>query len=216
MLSDVYTSLQLLLRWIHVFAGIIWVGHLYFFNFVNVPFQGSIGADVKKIVNPQLLGRAFWWFRWTAMATFVAGLCLFTMLYMYTPGVGFGPSDLWRTADGMTGRAVWISIGMFLGFGMWANVWFVIWPAQKKILTAVRDGQPVDPALPKKALKVSRANAYLSGPMLFGMLAPNHFGGFDIVSGVVAIALGLVAIWWAIGQSAKAGTDIATPPAAKT
>jgi uncharacterized membrane protein len=216
MLTDVYTSLQLLLRWAHVFAGIIWVGHLYFFNFVNVPFQAALSADMKKVVNPQMLGRAFWWFRWSAMATFVAGLLLFSMLYMYTPGVGGGPSALWRTADGITGRAIWISIGMFLGFGMWANVWFVIWPAQKKILTAVRDGQPVDPALPRKALKVSRANAYLSGPMLFGMLAPNHFGGFDIVSAVVAIALGLIAIWWAIGQSATAGTDIATPPAAKT
>jgi uncharacterized membrane protein len=216
MLSDVYTSLQLLLRWVHVFAGIIWVGHLYFFNFVNVPFQAALSADMKKVVNPQMLGRAFWWFRWSAMATFIAGLLLFSMLYMYTPGVGGGPSNLWRTADGMTGRAMWISLGMFLGFGMWANVWFVIWPAQKKILTALRDGQPVDPALPKKALKVSRANAYLSGPMLFGMLAPNHFGGFDIVSAIVAIALGLVAIWWAIGQSSSAGTDIATPPSAKT
>ena len=55
-------------------------------------------------------------------------------------------------------------------------------------------------------MKASRANAYMSGPMLFGMLAPNHFGGFDIVSGVVAIALGLLAIWWALGQSSSAGT----------
>jgi uncharacterized membrane protein len=216
MLTDVYTSLQLLLRWIHVFAGIIWVGHLYFFNFVNVPLQGAIGPEVKKVVNPQMLGRAFWWFRHAAMTTFVVGLLLFTMLYMYTPGAGFGPSDLFRTGDGLTGRAIWIMIGMAFGSVMWFNVWFVIWPAQRRILPAVRDGQPVDPALPKKALKASRVNAYLSGPMLFGMLAPNHFGGFDLVSGAVAIALGLVAIWWAIGQSAKAGTDIATPPAAKT
>lgn len=213
MLSDVFTSLQLLLRWIHVFAGIIWVGHLYFFNFVNVPLQGAIGADVKKVVNPQMLGRAFWWFRHAAMTTFIAGLVLFTMLYMYTPGVGFGPSELFRTADGLTGRAIWIMIGMFLGFAMWANVWFVIWPMQRKILPAIRDGNPVDPAWGKKALKASRANAYMSGPMLFGMLAPNHFGGFDIVSGAVAIGLGLLAIWWAIGQASTAGTDIATPPA---
>jgi uncharacterized membrane protein len=216
MLSDVFTSLQLLLRWIHVFAGIIWVGHLYFFNFVNVPLQGAIGADVKKIVNPQMLGRAFWWFRHAAMVTFVAGLVLFTMLYMYTPGVGFGPSELFRTADGLTGRAIWIMIGMFLGFAMWANVWFVIWPMQRKILPAVRDGNPVDPAWPKKALKASRANAYMSGPMLFGMLAPNHFGGFDIVSGVVAIGLGLLAMWWVLGQAPSAGSDITTLPTAKT
>ena len=105
MLTDLYSNLQLLLRWIHVLAGIVWIGHLYFFNFVNLQFQGTIGADIKKVVNPQLLGRAFWWFRWGAMTTFVVGLLLFTQLYMYTPGVGFGPSELFSTVDGLTGRA---------------------------------------------------------------------------------------------------------------
>jgi uncharacterized membrane protein len=208
MLTDAFSSLQLLLRWVHVLAGVIWVGHLYFFNFVNVPFQGAIGADVKKVVNPALISRVLWWFRWASMTTFVAGLILFSQLYMYTPGVGFGPSELFRTADGLTGRAIWIMLGMFLGFGMWANVWFVIWPAQKKILPAVRDGKPVDPELVKKVQRVSRANAYLSGPMLFGMLAPNHFGGFDIPSAIVAIALGLVAIHWAIRTSSTVGSSI--------
>jgi uncharacterized membrane protein len=204
-LSDLYSNLQFLLRWIHVFAGVIWIGHLYFFNFVNVPFQGSIGADVKKVVNPQLLGRAFWWFRWGAMITFLAGFALFTQLYMYTPGVGFGPTELWRSGGVMTGRAWWISIGMFLGFAMWANVWFAIWPAQKKILPAVRDGQTVDPALPRKALAASRANAYMSGPMLFGMLGASHYGGINLATAIVAIALGVLAIWWAIKTSPTVG-----------
>jgi uncharacterized membrane protein len=208
MLTDVYSNLQILLRWIHVLAGLIWIGHLYFFNFVNVPLQGALGADIKRAVNPAMLGRAFWWFRWAAMVTFIAGLVLFTQLYMYQPGVGFGPSELWSTGDGITGRALWISLGMFLGFGMWANVWFVIWPAQRKILPAVRDGQPVDPSLPKKALRASRANAYMSGPMLFGMLAPSHYGSFSIVSGVIAIALGVFAIWWAIRTSPTVGTTV--------
>ena len=208
MLTDVYSNLQLLLRWFHVLAGIIWVGHLYFFNFVNVPLQAALGADVKKVVNPQMLGRAFWWFRWAAMMTFVAGLALFTQLYMYEPGVGFGPSQLFRGPDGLTGRAIWIMIGMFLGFGMWANVWFVIWPAQRRILPAVRDGQPVDPAWPRKALKASRANAYMSGPMLFGMLAPSHYGTINIVTAVLAIGLGLLAIWWCIRTSPDVGKDI--------
>jgi uncharacterized membrane protein len=216
MLTDVYTSLQLLLRWIHVLAGIIWIGHLYFFNFVNVPLQGAIGADMKKVVNPQMLGRAFWWFRWSAMVTFVIGLVLFTQLYMYAPGAGFGPSDAFSTADGLTGRAIWIMIGMAFGFMMWFNVWFVIWPAQSKILPAVRDGGTVDPAWPKKASKASRANAYMSGPMLFGMLAPNHYGGFDIPTGVIAIGLGLLAIWWCLKMAPDAGKDITTPPVART
>jgi uncharacterized membrane protein len=205
MSPETSAAVQLLLRWFHIFAGITWIGHLYFFNFVNVPFQGSIGADVKKVVNPQLLGRAFWWFRWGAMITFLAGFALFTQLYMYTPGVGFGPTELWRSGGVMTGRAWWISIGMFLGFAMWANVWFAIWPAQKKILPAVRDGQTVDPALPRKALAASRANAYMSGPMLFGMLGASHYGGINLATAIVAIALGVLAIWWAIKTSPTVG-----------
>jgi uncharacterized membrane protein len=207
-LTDLYTNLQLLLRWIHVFAGIVWIGHLYFFNFVNVPFQGTVGGDVKKVVNPQLLGRAFWWFRWGAMITFVIGMLLFVQLYMYVPGAGFGPSELFSTADGLTGRAIWILLGMVFGTIMWFNVWFIIWPAQKKILPAVRDGAAVDPALPKRALMASRTNAYLSGPMLFGMIAPNHYGGINVVTAVVAIALGLLAIWWAIKTSPTVGKSV--------
>jgi uncharacterized membrane protein len=205
MLTDLYTSLQLLLRWIHVLAGIIWIGHLYFFNFVNLQFQTTIGPDIKKVVNPQLLGRAFWWFRWGAMITFVVGLILFTQLYMYTPGVGFGPSALFSTPDGLTGRAIWLLIGMAFGFMMWFNVWFVIWPAQSKILPAVRDGAAVDQALVKKATRASRMNTFMSGPMLFGMLAPNHFGGIDVVSAVVAIALGMVAIGRMYAVSPRVG-----------
>ena len=72
-LTDFFSNLQLLIRWLHVMAGIVWIGHLYFFNFVNIPFQGTIGGDVKKVVNPQLLTRALWWFRWGAMITFLAG-----------------------------------------------------------------------------------------------------------------------------------------------
>ena len=207
-LSDLYSNVHLLLRWIHVIAGITWIGHLYFFNFVNLPFQGTIGADIKKTVNPQLMPRALWWFRWGSMITFLAGLLLFTQIYMYIPGVGFGPSPLFRDADGLTGRAIWILIGMTAGTIMWFNVWGIIWPAQQKIIRGIRDGVPADPKLPKRAALASRINTYLSAPMLFGMLAPNHYGGINVVTAVVAIALGLVAIWWAYKTSAKAGNSI--------
>ena len=207
-LGDLYSNVHLLLRWIHVIAGIVWIGHLYFFNFVNVPFQGTIGADVKKVVNPQLITRALWWFRWGAMTTFIVGLLLFTQLYMYVPSVGFGVSDQFSTAAGITGRAIWILIGMLFGTVMWFNVWFIIWPAQKKILTAVRDGVAPDPKLPRRALLTSRINAYLSGPMLFGMLAPTHYGAINVVTAIVAIALGLAAIWWAIDLSPKVAKSI--------
>ena len=207
-LGDLYTNVQLLLRWLHVIAGIAWIGHLYFFNFVNVPFQGTIGADIKKVVNPQLLTRALWWFRWGAMITFLTGLLLFRQLYMYIPGVGLGVTELFATDGQVTGRAIWILMGMLFGTIMWFNVWFIIWPAQKKILSAVRDGVAPDPKLPKRALLASRTNTYLSGPMLFGMLAPSHYGAINVFTGLVAIALGLVAIWWAIQTSPKVGKTI--------
>jgi uncharacterized membrane protein len=72
----------------------------------------------------------------------------------------------------------------------------------------VRDGAAPDPKLPRRALLASRTNAYLSGPMLFGMLAPTHYGGINLLTALVAIALGLAAIWWAIDTSPKVGKSI--------
>ncbi len=206
-LGDLYSNLHLFVRWLHVLAGIVWIGHLYFFNFVNVPLQGAMDDATKKLVNPKLLPRALWWFRWGAMITFLAGLVLFTLLYMYTPGVGFGPSSLFSTEEGITGRAIWILMGTLFGTIMWFNVWFIIWPAQKRILT----GQvPADqlPAVRKRALLASRTNAYLSGPMLFGMLAPGHYGAINLVTLLVAIAVGMIFIWGAISSSSKVGTAV--------
>jgi len=141
------------------------------------------------------------------MTTFIAGLLLFTQIYMYNGG-SFGPTDVFRTAQGLTGRAYWILLGMLLGTVMWFNVWFIIWPAQQKIIRGVRDGVPADPALPKRAALASRTNTYLSGPMLFGMLAPNHYGAINIVTGIVAIGLGLLAVWWALRTAPTVGKSI--------
>src|SRR5688572_24038781 len=77
-------NLDIIIRWLHVIAGITWIGHLYFFNFVNLNFQAKLEKDHKKAVNPQLLPRALFWFRWGAMITFIAGLILFTNIYMYS------------------------------------------------------------------------------------------------------------------------------------
>src|SRR5579864_2257810 len=95
-------SIQFFFRWLHVIAGITWIGHLYFFNFVNVPLQAALDDAGKKAVNSKLMPRALWWFRWGAMTTFVAGLLLFMMNYMYVPGAGFGPSPLMVDAEGIT------------------------------------------------------------------------------------------------------------------
>src|SRR5437016_3922079 len=121
-LNDWFSNVHLLVRWFHVIAGITWIGHLYFFNFVNVPLQGVLDDAGKKAVNPKLMPRALWWFRWGAMVTFLSGLILFTMIYM-----GANMNGVFRDASGaISDRALWIMIGMTLGTIMWFNVWFVI------------------------------------------------------------------------------------------
>ena len=202
-----YDFFHLVVRWLHVIAGITWIGHLYFFNFVNVPLQAALDDATKKSANPQLIPRALWWFRWGAMITFLAGLLLFVMNYMYTPGLGFGPTPYMVDAEGITGRAIWILFGMILAFVMWFNVWMVIWPAQKRIFgIGVPKASPEElPAIRKRALLTSRINTFLSGPMLFGMLAPAHYGQANAMVLIIATVLGLVAIGWSIKTSSNVG-----------
>jgi uncharacterized membrane protein len=204
LMPDLYSNVHLALRWLHVIAGIAWIGHLYFFNFVNVPLQGALDDAAKKAVNPQLLPRALWWFRWGAMVTFLAGIALFVLLYFYTPGAGFGATSLLVDADGVTDRAMWILFGMLLATIMWFNVWFIIWPAQKGLLAGAFPADQA-PAVRKRALLASRTNTFLSGPMLFGMLAPAHYGAMSAGSFLMAVAVGLVAIWASIRSSFKVG-----------
>jgi uncharacterized membrane protein len=208
-ITDVYSNLHLLIRWLHVIAGVVWIGHLYFFNFVNVPLQGALDDPGKKAVNPQLMPRALWWFRWGAMVTFLAGLILFTLVYMYNAGTGaFGPNSMFRGDDGsINDRAWWIMIGMLLGTIMWFNVWFVIWPTQKRLLSGQVPAEEL-PAARARALKFSRINTYLSGPMLFGMLAPHHYSSINLVTVLVFIAVGAAAIWGAIGASYTVGQRV--------
>lgn len=203
-MTDWYSNVHLVVRWLHVLAGITWIGLLYFFNFVNVPLQGALDDATKKVVNPQLMPRALWWFRWGAMVTFLAGLTLFVLTYSYTPGVGLGPTDLLMDADGITDRAMWILFGMFLATIMWFNVWFIIWPTQKALLTGRVPAAEI-PAARKRALLTSRLNTFLSGPMLFGMLAPAHYGAMSTFSLLLAIGLGLLAIGFSIKSSPAVG-----------
>lgn len=195
---------EMIVRWLHVWAGIIWIGHLYFFNFVNIPLQGSLDDATKKLVNPQLMPRALWWFRWGAMLTFLAGLVLFTMNFMYMPGGQFGPNIHYRSPDGLTTRAAMILMGMLFGTIMWFNVWFIIWPTQKKLLTGQVPADEI-PARRALAAKFSRVNTYLSGPMLFGMLGAQHAAVAGPATYGVFIAIGLAAAWVAYFHAGKVG-----------
>ncbi len=203
-LQDFFSNLHLLVRWLHILSGIVWIGLLYFFNFVNLPLQASLDDATKKAVNPQLMPRALWWFRWGAMSTFVMGWVLFTLKYMYAPGAGFGPTSLFSTADGITGRAIWILMGMTFATVMWFNVWFVIWPSQKKILSGQFSGDTLT-ALRTRAAKASRVNTFLSGPMLFGMIAAPNYGAVNPLTLLVYIAIAMFVIKGAYALSTKVG-----------
>ena len=193
-----------LLRWAHVIFGIIWLGHLYFFNLVNVPFQGGLDKELKPKVNPALLLRAFYWFRMSAMATFILGLALFVWHYIT-------PEHAMRSPEGgITDRALWIQFGMLLGIIMWFNVWFVIWPRQKKILGGMASGNPHPDAakLAATAGKASRFNTYASGPMLFGMVGATHLGSFTAPVVAVIFILGLGFWFGMIKRSFKVKTTV--------
>jgi uncharacterized membrane protein len=169
--SLVHDLVMQVLRWAHFFFGIAWIGHLYYFNFVQGPAEKALGADHKKIVVPNFRGRAIWWFRWGAMITFLSGLTYILYEQFVATQACFGD---WFS----TSRGFWITFGALLGTIMWFNVWFVIWPRQKVIIASVAGlrEKPADfDALVAMAGKFSRINTYLSVPMLFGMGARQHF-----------------------------------------
>ena len=175
--------LQALFRWIHIVAGIIWIGHLYFFNWVNGPFQGGLDKELKPKVNPGLVFRALYFFRWGAMWTLLFGLTLFYMIYV-------DGGALYNADHTVSDRAWWIMIGMLFGIIMWFNVWFIIWPRQKVILGALQGGPAAPPEMAKTAGLASRINTYLSGPMLYGMVAGSHVAVLPL--NIWTILLGIV------------------------
>ena len=183
---DLHTVTLFLLRWVHIIAGIIWIGHLYFFNFVNANFAKTLDADSKKKVVPELMPRALFFFRWGAMITFLTGWgYIVWKLYVASNAGMRGEGGLLTSSWGQ-----WISIGALLGTVMWFNVWFIIWPNQKKIISAVKNGQPPDAKLVNNATLASKVNVYLSMPLLFCMGAASHL---PVINPVLVIAMFVVA-----------------------
>lgn len=183
---DLHTTVLFVLRWIHLVAGIIWIGLLYFFNFVNAPLAKTYDADTKRKVVPELMPRALFFFRWGAMVTFVVGwIYIIWKLYVASDAGMRGEGGLLTSTWGQ-----WISLGAILGSIMWFNVWVVIWPSQKKIISAVKAGTAPDAALVNKATLASRVNVYLSIPMLFCMAAASHLPVFNVVVVAVAVIIG--------------------------
>ncbi len=159
------------LRWIHYMSGIVWIGLLYYFNFVQGSFMAETDAPTKSQVTMKLLPRALWWFRWGAMFTWVSGILILASV-AHSGGASLLRSSWW----------VIIATGGALGTLMWANVWFVIMPNQKVVMKNAEDtskGSPANPNLAKhslRALMASRTNVLFSIPMLFFMGAASHLG----------------------------------------
>ncbi len=243
--------LDVLLRWMHILVGILWIGHLYFFNFVNGPLQGKLDGPTKKLVNPELMPRALYWFRWGAAWTWITGVLLLMLVFYHGRAVLNGGEFTTATwimiavtflavfaydaimssgiaADqkkanivaGAIGAAIvlgYVFVGRFSARGtlihtgamfgtiMAFNVWFRIWPAQQKIIRAVKEGTPPDANLVKMAGLRSRHNTYLSVPLFFAMINQHasilYGGNFGLgantywIAWFVIIALGWHIVW---------------------
>jgi uncharacterized membrane protein len=210
-------GLEAIFRWLHLFTGIIWIGHLYFFNWVNAPLQPKLDGPTKKAVVPELMPRALFWFRWGAAWTWITGVLLLMLVYYHgkltiedqgpwTAGAivmvvitfvaVFIYDALWKSGlaanlragvvvsfillaivvvsfvyvGNFSYRATLIHTGALFGSIMAFNVWFRIWPSQRKIITAVKNGEAPDANLVKLAGLRSRHNTYMSVPLFWGMI----------------------------------------------
>lgn len=183
-------GIQFLLRWVHFLAGITWIGVLYYFNFIQGSWFKETEAEHKKAAVQKLVPRALWWFRWGAMFTFLSGLGMILI-------EGHKAGGLILAFEGNSWGA-FILTGATLGTLMWANVWFIIWPAQKVVI-AVAQGEtnPDAPALGAKAGLASRTNTFFSIPMLYFMGAARHLQDDVSLNPALLGALGVVigALW---------------------
>jgi uncharacterized membrane protein len=205
-------AVEFIFRWAHVVFGVVWIGMLYYFNFVQTEyFKEAEKEAALPDVKAKLAPRALWWFRWGAMFTFLTGLILLYMVGAHST-IGGNYAVLW--------------VGALAGILMFLNVWLVIWPNQQIVLGL--NGKTGDgPAAAAKAGLASRTNTLFSGPMLFGMLGSKHLyvegadgmgfyaciaiillleanalfgktGPMTSVKGVIHCSIGLTAVMWAL------------------
>jgi len=158
-----------LFRWLHVLSGIMWIGLLYYFNFVQIPNMPNIPDEQKPAISGVIAPAALWWFRWGAMFTIATGLILAHLNGYLADALSLGFVN-----DFEVQKHIAIGIGMWLGTIMWFNVWFVIWPNQKKALGIVEADPETKAASARTAMLFSRTNTMLSIPMLFSMVAAQN------------------------------------------
>ncbi len=232
-------------RWFHIIFGILWIGMLYFFNFVNGPFAATMDGDTKKKVVPELMPRALFWFRMGAAGTWITGIFLLGMvfeassIFMADPAQVSGMSHVmffsfliapfiydalaksslaknpkvfaaicfvlvaalifvYSNVFNFSYRGYVIETGALFGTIMAYNVWFKIWPAQQKIITGVKTGNPADASLVAMAGTRSKHNTYMSVPLLWMMVNMHSaFGEFSNGYGWAILAV-IIALGWMI------------------
>ena len=161
---DVALTANSVLRWLHVYFGILWIGLLYYLNMVQVPTMPAIPAELKKGVTGYIAPRVFFYFRYAALLTVVTGLLVaYVTGYVHEALTFSSPSKAINL----------IGLGMWLALVMAFNVWFIIWPAQKKVLGLVEATDAEKAAAAPRALIASRTNLLLSLPMLYCMVGAN-------------------------------------------
>ncbi len=163
--ADVPVDLSSVTRWLHLFFAVLWIGLLYYFNFVQVPLMPAIPAEQKGAVTGHIAPKALFYFRWAALLTVVTGLI-----------IAFVTKDYGHRAmafQGDNAQENLIGAGMWMALVMAFNVWFIIWPAQKKILGIVEASAEQKAAAAPRALIASRLNTLLSIPMMWAMVSAN-------------------------------------------
>lgn len=243
--------LQALSRWIHIVVGILWIGLLYWFNFVNIPFVGKLDGDDKKKIFPELYPRTLYWFRWGAAWTWITGVLLLIIIFyhggaLFEMGSGWGLASfvmlavvflgvyvydilyktllkkndivatviilviysavlyLFEAWAGWGYRGYVIHTGAMFGTFMAFNVWFRIWPAQQKIIPAIKNGETPDAALAALAGMRSKHNTYMSVPLVWTMInAHTTVGAGSRYWLFLAVIVGWLVVYWLYKKSAK-------------
>ncbi|MBI1777512.1 MAG: urate hydroxylase PuuD [Proteobacteria bacterium] len=165
------TYLAFFIRWLHVLSGVMWIGLLWYFNFVQIPSMPKIPDEQKPAVSKVIAPAALFWFRWAAAATVVTGLILAWLNGFLVQTLSFG-----LTADSIRGHTA-LGIGMWLGLIMAFNVWFIIWPNQQKALGMVEASADDKKKAARLAMLTSRLNTVLSVPMLYAMVSAQNIYG---------------------------------------
>lgn len=149
-------------RYIHVLSGVMWIGLLWYFNFIQIPTMPEIPDEMKPAIGKHIAPKALFWFRWGAMFTLISGVVLAYANGYLIEALTLSPGNLS------------IGIGMWLAIIMWFNVWFIIWPNQKIALGIIEADAEAKPAAAKKAMLFSRTNTLLSIPMLYCMVSAQN------------------------------------------